>query len=90
MVKDGDLVALFHSIHRVMKAESLLKGERIPMLLIPAPRALHADCGLAIRYSPEARAAVERLLAENRLEPEEIFVKNGDAYIKISGPKESE
>ena len=51
MVKDGDYVAIFNSVHRVMEAEKLLKEKRLAVLLIPAPRALAADCGLALRYA---------------------------------------
>ena len=55
VVKDGDYIAIFNSIHRVMAAEKLLKEKHLTMLLIPAPRALTADCGLAsgTRKMPE-------------------------------------
>ena len=52
MVREGDFVAIFHSIHRVMKAEKVLKQEGAPILLIPVPRQLTSDCGLAIRFPP--------------------------------------
>lgn len=86
MVADGDFVAIFNSIHRVMKAERLLKDLRLPILLIPAPRAVNTDCGLAIRYGVAAREEVERTLAENGLSPEKVFVKQGEEYIDMQGP----
>ncbi len=82
MVNDGDYVAIFNSIHRVMKAEKTLKQQRLPILLIPVPRALTSDCGLAIRYAAADRVAVEKALKEAGLFPEEIFVKNGDKYAR--------
>ncbi|HYS42982.1 MAG TPA: DUF3343 domain-containing protein [Geobacteraceae bacterium] len=85
MVKNGEYVAIFNSIHRVMKAEKTLKELRLPILLIPAPRALAAECGLAIRYGAADRAAVEGALAKAGLAPEEIYVKQGDEYVKIVG-----
>lgn len=84
MVNDGDYVAIFNSVHRVMKAEKLLKERRLPILLIPAPRALHADCGLAIRYAEADRQAVETLLDEAGLAPEEIHVKRAGEYRRVS------
>ena len=66
-----------------MKAEKALKGHGLPILLIPAPRALHADCGLAIRYAASDRESVEELLREEGLVPEEIHVKQGEQYLKI-------
>lgn len=85
MVKNGEFVAIFNSIHRVMKAEKTLKGLRLPILLIPAPRTLSADCGLAIRYADADREAVEGALTEAGLAPEEIYHKQGEEFVKIRG-----
>lgn len=73
MVNVGDYVAIFHSIHRVMKAEKQLKREKIEILLIPAPRELTSDCGLAIRYSEAVRPDVMRVLAAEALVPAEVY-----------------
>lgn len=83
MVNEGNYVAIFNSVHRVMKAEKLLKGESIPMLLIPAPRALTTDCGLAIRYAAEDRERVESLLAGSALKPEEIYRKKDNRFVRV-------
>ncbi len=83
MVNDGDYVAIFNSIHRVMRAEKLLKERRLPILLIPAPRTLKSDCGLALRYGEADRSAVEETLAAAEVVPEEVYVKKGDGYVRI-------
>ena len=83
MVNNGDFVAVFNSIHRVMKAEKILKGMQLGILLIPVPRALQSDCGLAIRYGSEIRAVVEDALARAELLPAEIYVKSHDQYLKV-------
>lgn len=83
MVRDGDYVAVFNSIHRVMKAEKILKGRRLGILLIPVPRALQSDCGLAIRYGADIKDAVEMVLAEEGLLPAELYVKRNDRYDKV-------
>ena len=85
MVKDGDYVAIFNSIHRVMEAEKLLKARKFAILLIPAPRALAADCGLAIRYAEEVRGGVEGALARADLLPRGVYRKSGEAYHKVEG-----
>lgn len=69
MLKDGQLLAVFNSAHRVMKAESVLKARALPVLLIPSPRALSADCGLAIRYNQDAAESVINALAKENLLP---------------------
>lgn len=83
MVKEGDCVAIFKSIHRVMDAERLLKEAGLPILLIPAPRALAADCGLGIRYAEPARPEVEAVLEKAGLLPKELYLKKGDGFVKI-------
>ncbi len=83
MVREGDLVGIFNNIHRVMKAEKILKGLGLDILLIPAPRTLSSDCGLAIRYAEKEREAVETALAEARLLPEELYRKQGEEYLRI-------
>jgi len=69
MVRDGDYLAVFNSAHRVMKAECLLKSRGISILLIPAPRQLMTDCGLALRFSSECRDEVIRVLEQEQLQP---------------------
>ena len=83
MVNEGDYVAIFNSIHRVMEAEKLLKGKQLKILLIPAPRALAADCGLAIRYAEDVRSEVEAALAEVGLMPRDLYRKCGETFEKI-------
>ena len=84
MVDEGDIVAVFNSIHRVMKAERHLKDCRLPILVIPAPRAISTDCGLAIRYGQGVRAEVEAVLKQHNLAPEQIFVKQGERFLEVT------
>ena len=72
MVNQGDFVAIFHSIHRVLKAEKLLKQAGISFLLIPVPRQLTSDCGLALRFAPSERDALLNVLGEAGLPPVEL------------------
>lgn len=83
MVNVGDYVAIFQSIHRVMKAEKALKKAKIGILLIPAPRQLTSDCGLAIRYSDAVRAEVLQVLEGENLKPIEIYKKMVDGFEKV-------
>ncbi len=67
MVKENDYVAIFHSIHRVLKAEKILKQAKQDFLLIPVPRQLTSDCGLALRFSPEDKDGLLATLKESDL-----------------------
>ena len=83
MVSDGDFVAIFNSIHRVLKAEKVLKAQKLHILLIPVPRTLSSDCGLAIRYPAAERDAVLAVFDAEALHPEETHVKVGEEYRKV-------
>ena len=73
MVRENDFIAVFHSVHRVMKAEKILKGAGVSILLIPAPRQISSDCGLALRYAPEDADRVGDLLLAGGLPPTEVY-----------------
>lgn len=83
MVREGDLIAIFHSIHRVMQAEKVLKQAGVAILLIPAPRKLSADCGLAIRFVPETLSMVEKMLRQEGLLPAELYRFEKDEYHRL-------
>lgn len=69
MVQEGQYLAVFNSTHRVMKAENLLKSLGLRILLIPAPRALQTECGLAIRFDDTQKQALLAALADHDLMP---------------------
>jgi len=84
MVREGDLVAIFNSIHRVMKAEKVLKERRMAVMLIPVPRSLTSDCGLAIRYAETDRESILAVLAESDLVPEQIYRFTAGEFVRIT------
>ncbi len=57
-------VVLFHTTSAVFRAERLLQHAGIPSRLIPTPRELSSDCGLALQFEWEARSAVQALLQQ--------------------------
>ena len=79
MVQNGQHLAVFNSAHRVMKAENILKKCGLSILLIPAPRALSTDCGLAIRYDSDLNGKVMQALASEELLPSTIYLKKSDS-----------
>ena len=83
MIKNGQLLAVFNSAHRVMKAESILKKCRLAILLIPAPRALSTDCGLAIRYDSDISDTVFQFLAAEKLLPASVYRKESDTLYEL-------
>jgi hypothetical protein len=83
MVQEGHLLAVFNSAHRVMKAENLLKSLGLPILLIPAPRQLQTDCGLAIRFNEKDRAGIITALEQEDLLPEFISQLQAGDFVQV-------
>jgi hypothetical protein len=84
MVKENDYVAIFHSIHRVLKAEKILKQASVDFLLIPVPRQLTSDCGLALRFSPAVKDNLLQHLAAEDLSPVELHQRKDGNYVEAS------
>ena len=84
MVNDQDYVAIFHSIHRVLSAEQVLKRDGVSFLLIPVPRQLTSDCGLALRIAPLHLAAVFAVLAAADLLPAELYQLRTGEYAAVA------
>ncbi len=83
MIQEGHLLAVFNSAHRVMKAESLLKARNMPILLIPAPRKLLTDCGLALRFTEDARESIMEVLESEGLLPEFLTRLEAGKFVTI-------
>lgn len=87
MVRDQDVIAIFHSVHRVMKAEKVLKKARLDVLLIPTPRQLSSDCGLALRFTAAVADEVAATLAENGLPAAaELYQYVDGEYLAMTPP----
>lgn len=79
MVHNCQHLAVFNSAHQVMRAEDILKKCGLDILLIPAPRALSTDCGLAISYNSSINYDVLRALKSAKLFPTLIYQKISDS-----------
>ena len=87
MVNDQDYVAIFHSIHRVLRAEQLLKSAGAVFLLIPVPRKLTSDCGLALRVAPAQLPEVFAVLGAADLLPPELYQLRAGNYLAVEPVK---
>lgn len=84
MVNDGDCVAIFHSIHRVMKAEQVLLDEGLDILLIPVPRQLSADCGMALRFPGDLLDQIRARLMREALPMAEVWQMQNGCFRAVS------
>jgi hypothetical protein len=71
---------IFSSVHHVMKAEKLLKNRGFKIDLIPMPREISSDCGVAIELPLEVQEEAWIFLKESRLPILVSYVKNHERY----------
>ena len=72
MKKPSCLIILF-SIHFVLKAEKLLLADNISIDVIPVPRDLSSDCGMAIKFSYDDIERVQGVLVGGRIAIAQMF-----------------
>lgn len=63
-------ILTFYSTHHALAAEKLLKANHIRPLLVPTPRELSSNCGIALRISDNELATVRDLLESAGIEVE--------------------
>lgn len=75
-----EIVLIFRGTHQVMSAEKNLKGAGVPMRLIPVPRRLTSDCGLAIRVQDSDRGRARDALAGAGMLPVSVHILRSDGF----------
>ena len=63
-------VVLFHTTTSALRAEKVLQKAGLTVKLIPTPRELSSDCGMALRFELSDREEVENRLASAGVEGE--------------------
>jgi hypothetical protein len=74
---DPVLILIFRGTHQVLSAEKRLKGSGVPMRLIPVPRSLTSNCGLAIRIPLDHRDRAREILSRARMLPVSAHLPRG-------------
>ena len=63
-------VVLFHTTSSALRAEKILQKDGLTVKLIPTPRELSSDCGIALRFEWDKRGQVTTRLVTARVEHE--------------------
>ena len=77
----GKWILLFDSIHFVMQAEKALKSGGLGVEIIPVPRTLSSDCGMAIEFSGTT-AELKNILANPSVKRRRIYRDAGGKFIE--------
>jgi hypothetical protein len=66
-------IVLFENSSSAMQAESVLQRVSLQVKLVPTPRQLSSNCGVALRFDWDQKQVVESWLAKGRVEVSGIF-----------------
>ncbi len=66
-------MVLFHSASHAIRAEKVLKQAGHQIKMIPTPRQLSSDCGIALRFERVSERKVAAALEENSIPTRGIF-----------------
>jgi hypothetical protein len=69
-------VFLFETVHQVVKAEKFLKEKGFSIDLIPVPREISSDCGVAIELPWEDRQDALLALERSSISILEFYVRD--------------
>jgi len=76
-------VFLFESVHRVMRAEKVLKEKGIAVDLIPVPREISSDCGVAVELDTGSGEEALKILGENKISSLECYVRDSSGRFEL-------
>ncbi len=88
MLGAGRVLALFRSIHQVTAAKLAIQEAGGRVELVPVPRQLSSDCGMALLLDPAEAPRLLDLLEDEGLAPVGLYVRNPEtgAYEPWAGP----
>ncbi|MCD6281243.1 MAG: DUF3343 domain-containing protein [Deltaproteobacteria bacterium] len=66
-------VFVFYCIYDVMKAEKAFKDSGIPIDIIPVPRQVSSDCGMAVSLEEEYKIRAQDILVEHNIEIKGVY-----------------
>ena len=67
-------VVLFYTSSSAMKAEKVLRQNGLAVKLIPTPRELSSDCGVALRFNCGDIEDINLFLAQFRIEFQSVHL----------------
>lgn len=67
------LVVTFHNTHSALKADKVARSAGLSHKMIPVPRRLSADCGIALRTEVANRDRLEELLETETVPYQGLF-----------------
>lgn len=76
MIAEQWCVITFFTIYHALKAEKVLQSEGININLIPVPREISSDCGVALQFDYREKEKVKEILENNLVKIDSFYYFN--------------
>ena len=76
-----DLLLVFGTVQRVMRAERAAREAGLDIDTAPAPRSVSSECGVVLEVRAEEAGALSDILARIKLEPQAVYRLRDGAWI---------
>ena len=76
----AEIILVFASNTEVLNVEDLLEEMDLPFELVPVPKEVNPNCGLAISFLKENRESIFEALAEGGFKPQASYLRRGDDF----------
>lgn len=80
----NDILIVFGSVQRVMRAETAARDAGLAVDTIPAPRAVSSECGVVLEADASDSDTLDRVFRKLGFEPSAIFRRLGNAWMPSS------
>ncbi|MDR1545765.1 MAG: DUF3343 domain-containing protein [Deltaproteobacteria bacterium] len=75
-----EIILVFDTNTRILNAEELLEDRGLPFELVPVPKEVNPNCGLAISFKQPAQAMIMPALAAANLLPSAAYRRQGGVF----------
>ena len=89
MSKDMYYVLTLPSVHFVLKVENEAMAQGVPVELIPTPRRISSDCGMAVKFHQESLEWTLRLMAQTSMPAGRLYRRREDDFDFLGATGES-
>lgn len=77
---EGEIILVFASNTEVLNVEDLLEERDLPFELIPVPKEVNPNCGLAIAFAEDDSDDILAALEEEGFSPQAAYLRRGDEF----------
>lgn len=77
------VILVFSSTHYAVRAEKIIRQNKIDFEVIPAPREISSDCGMALKFNRKDLAELHKIIENASIKIENIYSKEQNQWNMI-------